>query len=65
MRDAGADLHSQPVSSTPLDLCNAAIAAARRLQGLQSGRIHVILLVKLDDQWMMGIEPGVKVERVP
>jgi len=48
----------------PEDLSPAAVKLARRMQALKSRRTYVIILVKLDDEWLLTVEDKGKAERV-
>lgn len=54
-------------SSVPEDLCVPAIKAARRLQALPVGRLHVVIVVKVSkDLWLQFVlsGQGFKVEKL-
>lgn len=56
----------QPTNDLPEDLSAVAIKAARRLQALARGRLHVVVLFKLRQMWFLSVLSGrgVKLEKL-
>jgi len=51
----------------PEDLSRPAVKLARRLQALATGRVYLLILVKLPGRWLWSVFPntaGVKIEGV-
>jgi hypothetical protein len=50
----------------PQDLCPPAIKAARRIQALPSGRLHLVAVIKMLKVWFLFVlsREGVKMEKL-